>query len=328
MDIVCLGELLIDMFPAELGRGLTAVSAFHPKPGGAPANLAVAARRLGADSAFIGKVGDDHFGHFLIDVLKDEGVETRGMRIDPDARTTMALIAMPDQNTAEFIFYRNPGADTRLTPDELDHDLLRSTQLFHFGSLSLTHEPVRSATRAAIDSARTAGAYISFDVNYRPKLWRDPHTATQQILEFVPQVNLLKVNETELALLSGVDNLQFDQESLSHASQVLLKMGPDLIVVTLGQAGSFFHTDNGSARVEAFPVETIDAVGCGDAFLAGVLTRLLKLSNWKTDLTSEVLTEALRYGNAVGALTATRQGVIPALPMAIQVDEYLHTQHV
>ncbi|HID86970.1 MAG TPA: carbohydrate kinase, partial [Anaerolineae bacterium] len=154
MDIVCLGELLVDMFPAELGRPLAQVSAFHPKPGGAPANVAVAAARLGAQSAFIGKLGDDAFGHHLADVLRQEGVDVRGVRFDQEARTTMAFIAMPDENTQEFVFYRNPGADTRLHPDDLDRSLLRETRALHFGSLSLTHEPSRSATMEAVEIAR------------------------------------------------------------------------------------------------------------------------------------------------------------------------------
>ena len=130
MDLICLGELLIDMFPAELGRPHAEVSAFRPVPGGAPANVAVAARRLGAEAAFIGKVGDDPFGHFLVDVLAREGVETRGMRLDPEARTTMNLMAQPDANHYDCLFYRNPGADTRLRPDELDEALLRRPARF------------------------------------------------------------------------------------------------------------------------------------------------------------------------------------------------------
>ena len=128
MDIVCLGEVLVDMFPAELGRKLAEVSAFRPKPGGAPANVAVAAARLGAESAFIGKVGDEAFGHHLADVLADEGVETRGMRFDTYARTGLAFIAMPDENTAEFVFYRNPGADMMLRAEELDRELLPTSR--------------------------------------------------------------------------------------------------------------------------------------------------------------------------------------------------------
>ena len=154
MDIVCLGEVLVDMFPAELGRRLVEVSAFRPKPGGAPANVAVAAVRLGARSAFIGKVGDEAFGHHLADVLRQEGVEVRGMRFDAEARTGMAFIAMPDENTSEFVFYRNPGADMRLRADELDRELLQATRAFHFGSLSLGQEPSRSATLEAVKIAR------------------------------------------------------------------------------------------------------------------------------------------------------------------------------
>ncbi len=159
MDLICLGELLIDMFPAELGRPHAEVSAFRPVAGGAPANVAVAARRLGARlSAFIGKVGDDPFGHFLVEVLAREGLETGGMRLDPDARTTLNIMAQPDANHYDCLFYRNPGADTRLRPDELDAALLRSTRAFHFGSLSLTDEPARSATVEAVKIAKAAGA--------------------------------------------------------------------------------------------------------------------------------------------------------------------------
>ncbi len=174
MDIICLGELLIDLFPAEVGRHLTEVSAFYPKPGGAPGNVAVAARRLGLTSAFIGKVGDDAFGRFLIDTLAAVGVETRGIRLDAEARTTLAFIALPDPHHAEFVFYRNPGADTRLRPDELDEELLRHARALHVGSLSLVAEPSRSATLRAVEIARAAGALVSFDVNYRPSLWPEP----------------------------------------------------------------------------------------------------------------------------------------------------------
>jgi fructokinase len=196
MDIVCLGELLVDMFPDEVGRGLADVTAFRPKPGGAPANVAVAAARLGAESAFIGKVGDEVFGHHLADVLKQEGVDVSGMRFDTDARTPLAFIAMPDVNSYEILFYRNPGADMRLRPDELDRQLLMTTRAFHFGSISLIHEPSRSATLEAVQIARRGGALISFDVNYRPDLWtRDQ--ARKMVIETIPLVDVLKINEVE-----------------------------------------------------------------------------------------------------------------------------------
>jgi fructokinase len=316
MDIVCLGELLVDMFPAEVGRRIVEVSAFRPKPGGAPANVAVAVARLGAQSAFIGKVGDEAFGHHLADVLRQEGVEVCGMRFDAEARTGMAFIAMPDENTAEFVFYRNPGADMRLRADELDRDLLRKTRAFHFGSLSLGQEPSRSATLEAARIAREASALISFDVNYRPTLWRSPEEAYHQVMATIPQANVLKVNEVELALLAG-------SEDLDTASEVLLGMGPELCVVTLGPGGSYFRVAEGGEHIPAFKVHTVDAVGCGDAFVAGLLCQLVVGADWRAQLSVTRLREILRYANAVGALTATKQGVIPALPTADEVTEFL-----
>jgi fructokinase len=316
MDVVTLGELLIDMFPAELGRRLVDVSAFHPKPGGAPANVAVAVRRLGSRSAFIGKVGDDPFGYYLRDVLRVEGVNVSGLRFDPDARTTMAIIAMPDANTAEFVFYRNPGADTRLRADELDHELLQQAGAFHFGSLSLTDEPSRSATLAAVQIAKNSEALISFDVNYRPRLWPSPSEARERATMLLPFANLVKVNEVELRLLAETDDL-------IEGARNLLDYGPDLCVVTLGSGGSFFCTADASAQIPAFQVQTVDAVGSGDAFIAGLLTRLVKGGNWRGKLTLDFLSRALHYANAVGALTATKHGVIPALPTAAEVDTFL-----
>lgn len=316
MDILCLGELLIDMFPAEVGRSMTEVSAFRPKPGGAPANVAVAAARLGAQSGFIGKVGDDTFGHYLEKVLKDEGVNTQGMRFDAQARTTLVFIAMPDVHSAEFVFYRNPGADMLLHPEELNVTNLQSTACLHFGSLSLIDEPIRSATQRAIEIAREAGALISYDVNYRPALWTSREKAKQRMMETLPLVDLVKVNETELDLLTG-------SEELESGTQALLSYGPRLCVVTLGAEGSFFHNGQDSEFIPGFEVETIDATGCGDAFIAGLLTQLVKREQTPKQFSAKLLTSTLRYANAVGALTALTQGVIPALPYAAQVESFL-----
>lgn len=316
MDIVCLGELLMDMFPAELGRRLVDVSAFRPVPGGAPANVAVAAARLGAKSAFIGKVGDDAFGHYLAGVLDKQGVETRGMRFDTEARTTMNLMAQPDVNSYVCLFYRNPGADTRLHPGELDRSLLQETRALHFGSLSLTDEPARSATSEAVRIARESGALISFDVNYRPTLWPSPAAAYEQVTAMAPHVNLLKVNEGELALLTG-------SEDPSSGSKALLRRGPELVVVTMGPAGSYFRTASGGEHVPAFVVETVDATGCGDAFIGALLCRLVVGIQWRGQLRADKLRQHMRYANAAGALTALKQGVIPALPSAAEVGSFL-----
>jgi sugar/nucleoside kinase (ribokinase family) len=316
IDLVMLGEILIDMFPAELGRGLAEVSAFFPKPGGGPANAAVAAARLGVRCAFIGKVGEDAFGRHLIQVMAHEGVETGGMRVDPSARTTMAFIAKPDENTAEFVFYRNPGADTLLREEELDRELLSGARALHFGSLNLTDEPTRGTTLEAIRLARLSGALVSFDVNYRPSLWPSPEIALQRVKEVIPLVDMLKVNEVELELLAA-------SQSLQAAARSLLALGPRLCVVTLGQQGSYFQLAEAGGRVGTFPVRTVDAVGCGDAFIAGLLSRLIHTGDWRDQLHPDRLAEALRYANAVGAITATTQGVIPALPYAAQVEDFL-----
>jgi fructokinase len=315
MDVVCLGELLVDMFPAEVGRSLTEVTAFRPKPGGAPANVAVAAARLGADSAFVGKVGDEAFGHHLANVLRDEGVDVTGIRFDPKARTPLAFIAMPDVNSYEILFYRNPGADMRLRPDELDQQLLSGARAFHFGSISLIQDPSRSATLEAIRIARQAEALISFDVNYRPDLWSRSE-ARERVMATIPLVDMLKINEVELALLAGEGDLE-------SATEKLLGMGPAICIVTFGPDGSYFRVAEGGAHVAPFQVETVDATGCGDAFIAGLLCELVVNQDWRRQMSVERMRAAVRYANAVGALTALKLGVIPALPERAQVDEFL-----
>ncbi len=336
MHIVSLGELIVDMFPAELGKKHSEVSAFHPAPGGGPANVAVAAHRLGADAAFIGKVGDDPFGHWLVEVMAREGVETRGMRVDPMARTTMNVMAQPDANHYDCLFYRNPGADTLLRPDELDIELLRSSRAFHFASLSLTDEPSRSAALEAARVAREAGALVSFDVNYRPTLWQNPDEAMACVASTIPLAHVLKVNEGELALLTGQE-LALDapgwEDRVSEASRSLLAKGPILIIVTLGPSGALYQTDAGSGFVPGFSVRTVDATGCGDAFIAGLLWQLVRdrpdlgsPAGTARGIATNLLPEILRYANGVGALTATRRGVIPILPTAIEVEEFLRTQ--
>jgi fructokinase len=309
VDIVCLGEILVDMFPAELGRKLSDVSAFQPKPGGAPANVAVAAARLGKSTAFIGKVGEDAFGYNLVQVLRDQGVDTCGVRFDPNARTTLAFIAKPDENTSEYVFYRNPGADPMLRSDELERSLLEGTHALHFGSLSLNGEPIRSTTYQAIKLAAAAGALISFDVNYRHNLWPDPEEAIKQIRMMLPITSLLKMNEFELELLVG-------HKDLEKACIALITNGPELVVVTLGTQGSYYYCASGHGMVPAFNVQAVDATGCGDASTAGLLCQLVEDENWHTKLFPDKLQEIVRYANAVGALTATRVGVINAVPNA------------
>jgi fructokinase len=317
MDIVCLGEALIDMFPAEIGRRLVEVSAFRPVPGGAPANAAVAAARLGASSGFTGKVGDDFFGRMLEELLRAEGVDTRAVRFDPQARTTLVFIAKPDENNNEYIFYRNPGADLLLAAEELDREILQSAKCLHFGSLSLTDEPIRSASREAVRLTKSGGALVSFDVNYRPSLWPGGEAAVRQVEAILPEVDLVKLNETELVLLTG-------SEALESGARSLLDRGPSLCVITLGEKGSYYQSRAGGKFVLPFQVKTVDATGCGDAFIAGLLTRLVRAGKPLNEFSPGELEDALRYANAVGALTAQKVGVIPALPTAAEVEDFLN----
>lgn len=316
MDVVCLGELLVDMFPAEVGRRLVDVSAFRPKPGGAPANVSVGLARLRSSSAFIGKVGDDAFGHHLVEVLGSEGVETKGMRFDDYARTTMAFIASPDPDTAEFVFYRNPGADMLLRPDELDTELLKETKALHIGSLSLVDDPIKQSVYEAVKVVSGQGGMISLDVNYRPTLWPSPELAYHEVMALLPRVNLVKVNEDELALLTGEDDLD-------SGSRRLISQGPEICIITLGKEGSYFRVAQGKGFVPAYQVKTIDATGCGDGFVAGLLSGLLTHGQWSEQLTVERMKQHLSFANAVGALTAQSQGVIPALPTALMVEDFL-----
>jgi fructokinase len=316
MDIVSLGEILIDLFPVEVGRKLAEVSAFYPKPGGASANVAVAAARLGKKSAFIGKVGDDAFGHMLIETLKQNKVETRGMRVDEKNRTTLTFIAMPDENSAEFIFYRNPGADLCLRADELDHYLLENTKALHCGSLTLVDEPARSAQYNAVEMAQNKGALISFDVNHRPKLWSDHAEALKQIWRMYSLTDLLKVNETELELLTG-------SSDPSSGGLELVRKGVKLVAITLGTKGSYFSSTKYQGYIPPFVVKTVDAIGCGDAFISGLITALLDASGGDLDLDEATLVKSFTYANAVGAITALSRGVIPALPTAAQVTDFI-----
>lgn len=203
-----------------------------------------------------------------------------------------------------------------LHPDELPVTTLQSTSCLHFGSLSLIDEPIHSATLRAIEIARGAGALISFDVNFRPALWASREQAKQRVMETLPLVDLVKVNEIELDLLTG--SQEFESGTL-----YLLSHGPKLCIGTLGAEGSFFQNGQDSEFVPGFEVETVDATGCGDAFIAGLLTQLVKSSQTPEQFSAKELSKALRYANAVGALTALTQGVIPALPDSEQVEDFL-----
>jgi fructokinase len=314
MDIVSLGEIILDMFGSETGKDFFEVSAFIPVAGGAPANVAVAAARLGARSAFIGKAGEDAFGRRLERVLVSYGVDTSGMRFDRKYRTTLNFMTLPDANRTEMLFYRNPGADMLLEPAELDKDLLARTAMFHFGSVSLAAEPCRSATLEAARLALKAGATVSFDVNYRPGLWDNEPHAKEEILAALALADVVKVNETELVLLAGT-------EEPEKGCRMIAEKGPRLCVATLGPRGSAWGTRGGSSTAPGFTVQAVDATGCGDAFMAALLVRLLPNRGALAHMDGEALGRNIRWANAAGALTARKKGVMNALPTSREVDQ-------
>lgn len=318
-QIVCIGVAILDMFPSEYGIKLVDVPYFKPAPGGAPANVAVAAAKLGAKSAFIGKVGDDIFGHHLAEVFAKEGVNIQGMRYDKLACTTMNIHAKPDERTIEYMFYRKPGADTRLGVDELDIEILKNADVLHFDSLNLTDEPTRSATFKAIEIARENGALISFDVNYREPVWPSKELAIQEIKAMIPQADIVKLNEDEIVLLFG-------DEKLEMVAEQILSGKPQICLFSLGAKGSFVYSKIGSSYAPALKVEVVDTIGCGDAFTAGFLTKLLNIWNEKQAYNLFDLEQSLVYANAVGAFTAQKKGVIPALPSLKDINDFISTK--
>jgi len=316
-DVVCLGELLIDFVPTVTGTSLIDAPAFKKAPGGAPANVAVGLARLGVPSAFMGKVGDDPFGHFLAQTLADGGVDTSPLRFTGQARTALAFVSLRADGEREFMFYRHPSADMLLTPEEIDEAALRSAKALHFGSISLIGEPSRSATLHAIEVARGAGCLISCDPNLRLALWPDRAAAREGLLLAIEQAQLVKISDEELRFLTGSDDPSAARDQLWHDRL-------ELMVVTLGSAGCVYFTPAGEGVVVGFGVAAVDATGAGDGFVAGLLQGIIA----DRGLAGEParLRELCRFANAVGALTTTERGAIPALPTRDRVEALLERQ--
>ena len=313
-DAICLGELVIDFVPTVTGTGLTDAPAFVKAPGGAPGNVAVGLAQLGLSSAFMGKVGDDAFGHFLAGVLAETGVDVSPLRFSREARTALAFVSLRADGEREFMFYRHPSADMLFTPEEVDVKAIQQAQLLHFGSISLISEPSRSATLHAVDAARMAGCLISYDPNLRLPLWPDPDAAREGLLLGLQQAHIVKISDDECAFLTGLSDLE-------QACRALWHDGLKLMVATRGRAGCVYVTPRFSGEVAGFKVDTVDATGAGDGFVAGLLQGVLADP---TVIEQEARLRALcRFANAVGALTATQRGAIPALPQHHQVSAFL-----
>ena len=313
-DILTLGELLIDL--TQKGTDENGCGLFTAFPGGAPANVAVAAARLGASTGFIGKVGNDAFGKALADTLKKEGVDTTGLYVSDDVPTTLAIVAVDETGEREFSFYRSPGADTQLTQEEAVAAVNNGGSkplILHVGSLSLTTSPSREACAAAVKAAKEQGVLISYDPNYRAALWDSEEKAIEMMKALLPYADVLKVSDEEMVMLTGTS----DNE---EGSRILADYGISLVLVTLGADGVFVRCGDNTETVPGFSVTVADTNGAGDTFFGAMLMQLAaKMKSDNAELTFEDLHNYVVYANKAASITCSRSGAIPAMPRAEEV---------
>lgn len=304
-DVVALGELLIDL--TQNGISQQGNPILEANPGGAPCNVLAQLSKLGHPTAFIGKVGADGFGNQLEEALKETGISTDGLLRDETVHTTLAVVHTLADGDRDFSFYRNPGADMQLRTEEINWELIQETKIFHFGTLSMTDEPVRSATYAAIAEAERLGILRSFDPNLRPPLWRSLEEAKEQVLYGLAHCDILKISDNEIQWLTGVED--FDQ-----GVSWIQERFPDirLILLSLGKDGSRAYAGGIRAEVNGFCVDTIETTGAGDTFFGGVLHHVLM---WGLgSYTKEQLTQMLTFANAAAAIVTTRKGALRVMP--------------
>ena len=312
---LCIGELLIDFVSTTPDVTLAEAPGFVKAPGGAPANVAVGLAKLGMDAGFIGKVGADAFGDFLRETLQQNSVDTDYLIADEGTRTTLAFVATRSDGMKDITFYRHPGADIQLSPDEIDTGSLESAELFHYGSVSLSHSPSREATLHAIQAAKAGGARLSYDPNLRLMLWDNANDAKHWIWEVMPYADIVKLSEEEWEFVTG-------DAGLEHGIDRILRRGVKLIVVTLGERGCYYTNGITNGFVDGFIVDVVDPLGAGDAFVAAMLTQLMPHADLLA-LEKARLDEIMRYANAAGALATQKVGVIPALPTPSDIENFL-----
>lgn len=314
-DITTFGEILIDFTSQNVNEDGQMLYARNP--GGAPANVAVAASRLGAHTAFIGKAGKDMHGEFLRLVLEKENVDAKGMLLDKNYFTTLAFVEVNEAGERTFSFARKPGADTKIQKEEIDIDILDQTNIFHVGSLSLTDQPARDTIFYAVKRAKNKGSIISYDPNYRASLWENEETAKKHMRSLIPYVDIMKISDEETGLLT-------DHENVMEAAETLYRQGVKVVAVTLGGNGAYIYNKEGGCVVHGFTVEHVtDTNGAGDSFWGGFLYKISQAGKKVDDLTLKELTEYARFGNAVASLCVEKKGAIPAMPKLPQVEERL-----
>ena len=312
-DVIAMGELLIDFTmsgQSEQGNNL-----FEACPGGAPCNVLALLNKMGKKTAFLGKVGKDQFGTLLRATLEDVGINTSNLLTDEQVNTTLAFVHTFPDGDREFSFYRNPGADMMLTAEEVDEEFLAKTRLFHFGTLSMTHEGVREATKKALKAAKEKGLLISFDPNLRPPLWSSLELAKEQMEYGFGFCDILKISDNEIQFVSGKEDYDEGIRYLQETYQI------PLILLTMGKDGSRAYYKGMRVERAGFQCRTIETTGAGDTFCGSSLNYILEHDF--ENLTEEQLGEMLTFANAAAAIVTTRKGAIRAMPEKVEVENLI-----
>lgn len=306
IDVVALGELLIDFTCVNTDADGYPTMAAHP--GGAPANFLVALTKYGAKTALIGKVGADTFGKLVLGTLEKAGIDTRGMLVDENSFTTLAFVTLDASGNREFAFARKPGADTRLTAEEIDYSLIDEAKVFHFGTLSLTDEPARTATQKAVAYAKERGKLISCDPNLRLPLWRSAEEAKEQLLWAIAQADVVKISDNEVEFLFGC--------SPAEGAEIILRdFGAKLVFVTCGADGCYFKNARACGQVPTLQgLRMIDTTGAGDIFGGSAMRKLLESGIPPEDLNEAKLRDITAFACAAASLSATKPGGISSVP--------------
>ena len=313
-DVVTLGELLIDF--TENGISDQGNQLFEANPGGAPCNVLAMLTKLGKKTAFIGKVGNDMFGRRLKDSLEEVGIDTRNLVMDEEVHTTLAFVHTFEDGDRDFSFYRNPGADMMLTKEEVQDELIKSSRIFHFGTLSSTHEGVREATRHAIQVAKENGLIVTFDPNLREPLWKNLDDAKAEIEYGMSQCDVLKISDNEVEFMTGTNDYTADVAKIRERFDI------PLILVTMGKEGSRAYYDGRIVEAAPFLQEnTIETTGAGDTFCASILNYVLE--HGLENLTDEQLLEMITFANAGASLITTRKGALRVMPEKQEVLDFI-----
>ena len=310
-DVIALGELLIDFTmngQSEQGNNL-----FEACPGGAPCNVLALLNKMGKKTAFVGKVGKDQFGTLLRNTISEAGIDASHLVTDEEVNTTLAFVHTFPDGDREFSFYRNPGADMMLHEDEVDEEFVKDTRIFHFGTLSMTHDGVRAATKKAVSAAKDGGCLISFDPNLREPLWSSLDLAKEQMEYGFSMCDILKISDNEIQFVSGKEDYD---EGIAYLQE---KHKIPLILLTMGKDGSCAYYKGMRVERPGFSVKTIETTGAGDTFGGTSLTYLLEHDF--DSLTEEQLGEMLTFANAAAAIVTTKKGAIKAMPKREEVLE-------